>query len=251
VARTYAVPAAWAGRDALRRYGFHGLAHGFLWQRWLELRTGGRAQPAAGRVISLQLGSGCSIAAIRDGRALDTSMGFSPLEGLVMGTRCGDVDPGLLLYLQRQHGWSAGELEQRLNRECGLLGLSGLSADVKVLLAAASGPASEAVQLALEIYCYRVRKYLGAYLIVLGGVDAILFGGGVGEHAPALRARMLEGLAWAGVVLDPLRNAAARGGDARIGADAAAVELAVLEVDESAVLLREARQVLAGASRTS
>jgi acetate kinase len=242
VARTYAVPALWAGQDALRRYGFHGLAHGFLWQRWLGLRSAASARSAGDRVISLQLGSGCSIAAIRDGVPLDTSMGFSPLEGLVMGTRCGDLDPGLLLYLQRQHGWSPQQLEQRLNHECGLLGLSGLSADVKVLLATSSA----AVQLALEIYCYRVRKYIGAYLVVLGGADAILFGGGVGEHVPALRAQMLEGLEWAGVVLDSARNSAATNGDARIGADASAVDLRVFEVDESAMMLREARRVLAG-----
>ena len=236
------MPALWAGQDALRRYGFHGLAHGFLWQRWLGLRSAASARSAGDRVISLQLGSGCSIAAIRDGVPLDTSMGFSPLEGLVMGTRCGDLDPGLLLYLQRQHGWSPQQLEQRLNHECGLLGLSGLSADVKVLLATSSA----AVQLALEIYCYRVRKYIGAYLVVLGGADAILFGGGVGEHVPALRAQMLEGLEWAGVVLDSARNSAATNGDARIGADASAVDLRVFEVDESAMMLREARRVLAG-----
>jgi acetate kinase len=240
VARAYAIPPDWARGDTLRRYGFHGLAHGFLWQRWMQLRPGGAPGSAAGRVISLQLGSGCSIAAIRDGRPLDTSMGFSPLEGLVMGTRCGDLDPGLLLYLQRAHGWSPQVLEQRLNHECGLLGLSGLSGDVKVLL----GAVTEPVQLALEIYCYRVRKYLGAYLVVLGGADAILFGGGVGEHAPVLRARMLEGLEWAGAVLDPVRNAAATGGDARIAADTSAVDLRVIEVDESAVLLREATRVL-------
>jgi acetate kinase len=244
VARTYAVPASWARRDALRRYGFHGLAHGFLWQRWTELRPRGLAPGAGGRVISLQLGSGCSVAAVRDGAPLDTSMGFSPLEGLVMGTRCGDVDPGLLLYLQRQHGWSARDLEQRLNHACGLLGVSASSADVKVLI----GAGTDAARLALDLYCYRVRKYLGAYLAVLGGADAILFGGGVGEHVPALRARMLAGLEWAGIVLDPARNAAATGADAQISADASTVDLRVLAVDESAMLLREARAVLAAAA---
>jgi acetate kinase len=241
-ARSYAVPATWARADALRRYGFHGLAHSFLWQRWTELRPPG----AGGRVISLQLGSGCSIAAIRDGHPLDTSMGFSPLAGLVMGTRCGDLDPGLVLYLQRQWGWSAQQLEQRLNHECGLLGLSGISGDVKTLL----GAAAEAARLALEVYCYRVRQYIGAYLAVLRGADAILFGGGVGEHAPTLRARMLQGFEWAGIVLDTVRNAAASGIDARIGADASHVDLRVLVVDESAMMLRQAREVLAGAART-
>ena len=244
VAQTYALPGTWALRDALRRYGFHGLAHGFLWQRWTQLRPRSTAPGALGRVISLQLGSGCSIAAVRDGAPLDTSMGFSPLEGLVMGTRCGDLDPGLLLYLLRQHGWSAQDLEQRLNHACGLLGVSGVSGDVNVLL----GAGTDAARLALDLYCYRVRKYLGAYLAVLGGADAILFGGGVGEHVPSLRARILAGLQWAGIVLDPVRNAAATGADAQISDSASAVDLRVLAVDESAMLLREARAVLAAAS---
>ena len=237
VARAYALPAPLVQRYRLRRYGFHGLAHRYLWQRWEHMRPPG----AGGRVITLQLGSGCSAAAIRDGSPLDTSMGLSPLEGLVMATRSGDVDPGLLLYLQRQQGWDAAELEQCLSQRSGLLGVSGESADARVLLASASAAAA----LALELFCYRVRKYIGAYLAVLGGADAILFGGGIGEHLPVLRARILQGLEWAGVVLDAARNEAAGGDDEmRIAAAHSRVDVRVVPVDESAILVSEARAVL-------
>jgi acetate kinase len=236
-ARTYAIAADLAARLRVRRYGFHGLAHRFLWQSWDKVRARG----AGGRVISLQLGSGCSIAAIRDGAPLDTSMGFSPLEGLVMATRCGDIDPGLLVYLQRHEGWSPAELERRLNYECGLAGLSGESGDVRKLLAS-SHPAA---RLALEVFCYRARKYVGAYLAVLGGADAILFGGGIGEHAPALRASILQGMEWAGIALDATRNQALGGSGASIAAHGAAIDVRVIAVDESLILAAEARTALA------
>ncbi len=235
-AQQYALPRSLAERHQLRRFGFHGLAHSYLWSRWRQLRPPG----AGDRVISLQLGSGCSIAAVRDGAPLDISMGFSPLEGLVMGTRCGDLDPGLLLYLLRREGWTDEQAEHYLNERCGLLGLSGESADVRVLEASASPAAREA----LELFCYRARKYVGAYLAVLGGADAILFGGGIGEHAPGVRARILQGLEWAGIALDAQRNAQASGTEARICTADSRVDLRVLPVDESRILLSEARALL-------
>jgi acetate kinase len=238
VARAYALPATLVQRHRLRRYGFHGLAHRYLWQRWERLRPPG----AGGRVITLQLGSGCSAAAIRDGSPLDTSMGLSPLEGLVMATRSGDVDPGLLLYLQRQQGWDAAELERCLSQRSGLLGVSGESADARVLLLASAGAAAA---LALDLFCYRARKYIGAYLAVLGGADAILFGGGIGEHLPVLRARILQGFEWAGVVLDAARNeTAVADEETRIAAAHSRVDVRVVPVDESAILVNEARAVL-------
>lgn len=236
-ARSYALAGSMVERYRLRRYGFHGLAHSYLWRRWQQVRPPG----AGGRIISLQLGSGCSVAAIRDGMALDTSMGFSPLEGLVMGTRCGDVDAGLVLYLQRQERWSAEQMEQWLNEQCGLLGVSRESADVRTLLQSSS----EGARRALELFCYRARKYIGAYLAVLGGADAILFGGGVGENAPAVRAQILHGLEWAGVQLDAQRNAQARGEEARIATAESRVDVRVLPVDESRILASEARALLA------
>jgi len=237
VARSYALPWQLVQRYHLRRYGFHGLAHSYLWRSWEQLRPPG----AGGRAICLQLGSGCSIAAIRDGVPLDTSMGLSPLEGLVMATRCGDVDPGLLLYLQRQEGWSSDQLEQCLSQRSGLLGLSGESADVRVLLASDS----EAARLALEVFCYRARKYVGAYLGVLGGADVILFGGGIGEHVATVRARILSGFEWAGVALDAARNEAASGNaPMRIASADSRVDVRVIAVDESRILASEARAAL-------
>ncbi len=238
VAATYALPQALCRKHDIRRYGFHGLAHQAMWRRWRERRPGGR-------VISLQLGAGCSITAVRDGQAVDTSMGFSPLEGLVMATRSGDVDPGLLLFLQRAEGLTPERMQQLLNEESGLLGLSGASADMRALLAADDATA----RLAVEIYCYRARKYLGAYLAVLGGADAILFGGGVGEHAAPVRARILAGLEWAGIRIDAAANAAANAGERRISVPDSRVEAWIVPVDEAALLAEEARNVLAnGAS---
>jgi acetate kinase len=165
-ARAYAIPRALAAKHGLRRYGFHGLAHEAMWRRWRELRP---EVPDGGRVISLQLGAGCSMTTIRDGRPLDTSMGFSPTEGLMMATRSGDVDPGLITYLQQHEGLTSAATEALLNRESGLLGVAG-EADMRALLAREDADA----KLALEMYCRRARKYLGAYLALLGGADAIL-----------------------------------------------------------------------------
>lgn len=236
-AHTYALPHALTAQHAIRRYGFHGLAHQAMWQRWcaLEPRRAGR-----GRVISLQLGAGCSISAIADGVPQDTSMGFSPLEGLVMATRCGDLDPGVLLYLQRECGMSREALDHLLSEESGLLGVSGVSADMRALLASSEPQA----RLAVDLYCYRARKYIGAYLAVLGGADAILFGGGVGEHAPEIRARILHGLAWAGVEIDATRNHAALGVEARIAHAGSPVAVWVLPVNEAAILAQAARALM-------
>ncbi len=236
VARIYALPRE-LERQGLRRYGFHGIAHCSMWRQWCELE-----QRRSGRAISLQLGAGCSITAVKDGRALDTSMGFSPLEGLVMATRCGDVDAGLLLYLQRELGWQSERIEEALNRHSGLAGVSGLSGDMRELERSEDPRA----RLAIELYCYRARKYLGAYLAVLGGADAILFGGGVGENASRIRERILLGLGWAGVSLDAARNRAAAGAgtaqriDGRSTDRAPAVAVWVIPVDEAGILAQEA-----------
>ncbi|MBI3054929.1 MAG: acetate/propionate family kinase [Betaproteobacteria bacterium] len=233
VAATYALPRELSARHRLRRYGFHGLAHQALWSRWRELRPD---VSAGGRVISFHLGAGCSVTAIDRGRALDTSMGFSPLEGLMMATRSGDVDPGLVTFLQRVEGMSAPDVEQLLNERSGLLGVSGTSGDMRQLL----GTDDPHARLAVQLYCYRARKYLGAYLTVLGGADAILFGGGVGENAAAVRAGILEGLDWAGIRLDAAANAATTGREGRISAADSRIEAWVIPVDEARILAREA-----------
>lgn len=237
MARHYALPAALARRHKLRRYGFHGLAHEAMWRRWRELRPD---IADGGRVISIQLGAGCSITAIHRSRAVDTSMGFTPLEGLVMATRSGDVDPGLLTFLQRTEGLTPEQLERVLNDESGLLGLSGESADMKRLL---DSPTPDA-RLAIDVYCYRVRKYIGAYVAALGGADAILFGGGVGEHAATVRGKILAGLGSLGIALDVAANQATVGVEGKISADDSRVQVWVITVDESAVLARAARAVV-------
>jgi acetate kinase len=232
-AAEYALPAHLGSARGVRRYGFHGLAHETMWRRWCELYP---ELPAGGRLITLQLGGGCSAAAIDQGQPVDTSMGFSPLEGLVMATRSGDLDAAVVPYLAQQLALSAAAVVELLNNDAGLAGISASDANPSALLA---DPAPQS-QFAVELYCYRIRKYLGAYMAVLEGCDGIVFGGGVGEHVPGVRARAVAGLSWAGVVLDAARNEAARGGDARISAAAAAVRMHVIAVDEESVLARAA-----------
>ncbi|MCC7184293.1 MAG: hypothetical protein IT509_12095 [Rhodocyclaceae bacterium] len=237
VARHYAIPRELAQRHGLRRHGFHGLAHQAMWRAW----QAGRPDDAGGRVVSFQLGAGCSATAVRDGRVLDTSMGFSPLEGLVMATRCGDLDAGLLTHLLRAERLSPEDAEALLNRRSGLLGLSGISGDLRTLLASQH----ESARLAIDLYCYRARKYLGAYAAVLGGVDAVLFGGGAGEHLPAIRTRILADFEWLGIGLDDDANLAALGGRARISRADSRVAVWVVPVDEAALLAEQALACLA------
>jgi acetate kinase len=251
LAREYALPPSLGTDLGVRRYGFHGLAHEAMWRRWCELypeRRGG------GRLITLQLGGGCSIAAIDGGRAVDTSMGFSPLEGLVMATRSGDVDPAAIAYLAGRLHTTADHIVERLNEESGLLGVSGLSSDLRVLAAQSPEPAqplnaaqsskaaqpTDAARFAVDLYCYRARKYVGAYLAVLGGCDGIAFGGGVGEHLPDIRERILAPLRWAGIEIDPQANDAARGSEARISASGSPITIQVIPVDEEQTLAHAA-----------
>ncbi len=237
VAARYALPTDLLVRHGLRRYGFHGLAHQALWQRWSAVQS--PPIPDA-RVITLQLGSGASITAIRAGTPIDTSMGFTPLEGLMMATRCGDLDPGLLLHLQRELNISLDELDELLNRRSGLLGVSGLSADMRELLASDTA----AAQLAVSMYCYRARKYIGAYMAALGGVDSIVFGGGVGENAPAIRARILADMAWAGIQLDAAANQGALAQEQIISSAVSRVSVWVIPADEQRLLAEHAMTAL-------
>jgi acetate kinase len=239
VAATYALPRELVAKHGLRRYGFHGIAHESLWSGFCAERPdlAGR-----GRAISLQLGSGCSAAAIAGGRALDTSMGFTPLEGLVMATRSGDVDPGLLLHLQRVESLSPDATERLLDERSGLAGVSGRSGDMRELLASPDGDAA----LAVELFAYRVRKYVGAYLAVLGGADAVILGGGIGESSPAVRARILTGMEWCGIELDRTANEAANG-TARVSTSRSRIEVWVVPTDEEALLVAKATSVMKGA----
>lgn len=234
--RAYALPVEWtAGTQPIRRYGFHGLAHRYMAERFATVHA---VNDTASRVITLQLGHGCSVAAIRDGRAIETSMGFTPLEGLIMATRPGDVDVGVVLHLLEHGGVTAHALTDGLNHRAGLLGLSGASADMQELLALeAQGHAG--AHLAVEAFCHRARKYVGAYLAVLGGADAIVFGGGIGEHAPAIRARICAGMDWCGLQLDEQSNRSAVGREACISTVDASIAAYVIPVDEEALIARD------------
>jgi acetate kinase len=232
-ARVYAVPKRWrGGREPLRRYGFHGIAHEYLAQRFAA-KCG--ASAARARVLSLQLGQGCSIAALAGGRPLETSMGFTPLEGLIMGTRPGDVDAGVLLH-RLAAGDSRAALDAALNRESGLMGLAG-SSDVRQLLAREARGDRDAT-LALASFVHRIVKYSGAYAAVLGGVDAVLFGGGIGEHAAPIRERVCAGLTWLGLKLDRRANARCTGSEGVISTPRSSIEVHVIPVREERSIAR-------------
>jgi acetate kinase len=236
----YAVPSHWRTDFGIRRYGFHGLAHRYLVEsarRHLEV------PPATARVVSLQLGRGCSVTATLGGRPIATSMGFTPLEGLVMGTRSGDVDPGAILYMMEKSGMSAAEAGRELNEKSGLLGLSGRTADMRELSALErDGDADAAV--AVEVFCGRARHYVAAYIAELKGVDAIVFGGGIGENSPEIRLRIVGSLEWAGIALDHEANAACVGVESAIGAAVSRAAIWVIPVDEASVIAADAAALL-------
>jgi acetate kinase len=225
-AATYALPRAWRERFGLRRFGFHGLSHAYASRR-----------AAAARVVSCHLGAGASLAAVRDGACVDTTMGFTPMEGLVMATRSGSVDPGLVLWLLR-HGVDADAVEEGLDREGGMRGLAG-DADMRAILARDDVDAG----LALDVYVHRLRAGIAAMVAALGGLDALVFTGGVGEHAPELRAAAADGLGFLGVALDADANARATA-DAEIGVAGAAARTLVVTAREDLEVARQVRALL-------
>jgi acetate kinase len=235
-AREYALPAEWRLNRGLRRFGFHGLAHDHLTRE--ARRLGDKRQ----RLVTLQLGNGCSAAAVLDGQPVDTSMGFSPLEGLIMATRPGDLDAGVVLELARR-GESWSTISHMLHRESGLKGLSGASADVRELLELETH-GHEGAALAMAAFHHRLLKYVGAYAAVLGGLDAIAIGGGVGENAPIVRARLCRSLEWLGVRLDAAANEDAVGVAARISSTSSAVAVDVIPVDEELLIAERVRESL-------
>jgi len=229
VAALYALPLELSRQKGLRRYGFHGTSHAYVAGRLAQL-SGGR------RLVTCHLGNGASVTAVRDGRSVDTSMGLTPLEGLVMGTRSGDVDPGLLLYLLREEKLSADELDRLLNHQSGLLGVGG-HADLRELQAAADQGDGRAL-LAMEMFAYRARKYIGAYAAVLEGLDAIAFTAGIGEHSAPMRERICAPLGWLGVRLDAAANAQPGPGEARITTADSPVQVWVIPTDEEGLIAR-------------
>lgn len=234
---TYAIDAALAEKYRVRRYGFHGTSHRFVSHAAAEF-VGRPVEDL--RQIVLHLGNGASMCAIDGGRSIDTSMGMTPLEGLVMGTRSGDIDPAVLLYLQRRARLSADEVDDLLNKRSGLLGLSGRGDMRDVQTAADAG--DEAAQLALDVYVHRARSYIGSYLVELRGADVISFTAGVGENSPLLRSRILAGLESFGIEIDPLRNTSPDRGARIISTETSRVTVLVVPTNEE---LEIARQTLA------
>ena len=231
----YAIPYELSLKHKIRRYGFHGLAHRYDVGRYAELIGKPVAQVSA---VTLHLGNGCSATAIRDGQSIDTSMGFTPLEGLVMGTRSGDLDPALVSYLARKEQVDAAEVESWLNKRSGLLGLSGLSNDMRELTAAYH--TNPRARLAIDVFCYRARKYMGAYLAVLEGrAEAVIFSGGIGENSPLVRKNLLGGMEWCGLNLDDAGNESVIGRDGRISAAQSKLDVFVIHTDEEAIIARE------------
>ena len=240
----YAIPYQLYRRHKVRRYGFHGTSHRYVAYRWRELTGVSREHT---RIITLHLGNGCSACAIDRGNSVDTSMGFTPLEGLVMGTRSGDLDPAVLEYLGEKEGLSPGEVDNLLNKQSGLLGLSGLTNDMRELLAEAHENQDRRARLAIDIFCYRTRKYIGAYLAALGGADAVVFAGGIGENAAEIRARICEGLSWAGIELDQAANARLVGGaEGRVTTDTSRLAAWVIPTDEELLIARDTVRVVSG-----
>ena len=232
VAATYAIPHQLSAKHGIRRYGFHGLAHQYDLLRYAELNAMDAREL---NLVTLHLGNGCSACAIRHGKSVDTSMGFTPLEGLVMGTRSGDIDPALVIFLAQKESVRAAEVERWLNKQSGLLGLSGYSNDMRELTAAYDHDAQ--ARLAVEIFCYRARKYLAAYFAVLAGkVDAVVFSGGIGENSPLVRATICNEMAWCGIEIDRQRNNSVAKDDAEISTDSAKVKLHVIHADEESVI---------------
>jgi acetate kinase len=244
-AYTYAISRELAERHRVRRLGFHGSAHQYMLERYAALAG---VRPEQATIVTLQLGNGCSAAAIREGRSVDTSMGFTPLEGLVMGTRSGDIDAGLVSYLANMENIPAADIDDLLNKESGLLGVSGTSSDMRDLLAAEAQ--DDHARLAVAVFVYRVRKYIGAYLAALGGAQAVIFGGGIGENSSIIRDRVCEGMDWCGLRLDPERNNAVVGVEGRISADDAAIAAYAIKVDESALIARYTAEYVSENPRT-
>ena len=235
VAYRYGIDWELAERHGIRRFGFHGTSHQYLALRYCELTATPLAQA---NIVSLHLGAGSSVTAIKNGKSIDTSMGFTPLEGLMMGTRSGDIDASIVGYLARKEGVSVAEVERWLNKRSGLLGVSGRSQDTRVLSQHAA--TDHRAQLALEMFAYRAKKYTGAYLAALGGASAIVFGGGIGENSPDVRRLICEGLEWFGLSLDPEKNARTIDAEGRITKEGSRLHAYVIPTQESLMIAHEA-----------
>ena len=239
----YAIPYHLYLRYKIRRYGFHGISHRYMGYRYRTIRNLGREQT---NIVSLHLGNGCSAAAIRGGRSVDTSMGMTPLEGLVMGTRSGDLDPAIVGFIAAKEGISLHEVETMLNKQSGLLGISGLTPDMRDLQDELQEHGDRRAKLAIDIFCYRVRKYIGAFLAAMGGAEAIVFTGGIGENSAAVRANICAGLEWAGLSLDAERNKKTIGVEGMISREDSRLSAYVIPTDEELLIARDTARCMLG-----
>ena len=244
----YAVPYHLYRRHRIRRYGFHGTSHRYVAFRYRAMLRLTREQT---NIITLHLGNGCSAAAINAGCSVDTSMGMTPLEGLVMGTRPGDLDPAVVNVIARKEGLSAFEVDTLLNTQSGLLGISGLTNDMRELQAELKENDDRRVRLAIEIFCYRARKYIGAYLAAMGGADAVVFTGGIGENSPDIRARICERMEWAGLRLEPAANQETIGREGKISTEDSKLDAYVIPTDEELLIARDTLRVILGVPHPS
>ncbi|NUM81510.1 acetate kinase [bacterium] len=233
----YAIPYQLYRRYKIRRYGFHGTSHRYVAYRY---RTINQIAKEKVNLITLHLGNGCSICAIKNGKSFDTSMGMTPLEGLVMGTRSGDLDPAIIQFLTLKEGYSLAEVETIFNKQSGLLGISGLTNDMRELIAEADEHDDRRAKLAIEIFCYRVRKYIGAYTAAMGGIDGIVFTGGIGENSDRIRQKVCEGLDWFGVKMDQNANKNLNAGkEGKFSASDSKVALWVIPTNEELLIARD------------
>jgi acetate kinase len=240
----YGIPYSLYRRHKIRRYGFHGTSHRYVAYRYRKLTGTSRDDT---HLVTLHLGNGCSACAIRGGASVDTSMGFTPLEGLIMGTRSGDVDPAVLDYISVKEGLDLRGVENLLNKQSGLLGISGLTNDMRELLEEAEEHNDRRARLAIELFCYRARKYVGAYLAAMGGADAVVFTGGVGQNAPLIRSMILEGLEWMGLELDDAANQSIVGGGAGpIHREGSRLGAWVIPTDEELLIARDTVRLVLG-----
>jgi acetate kinase len=239
----YALPYHLYRRHRIRRYGFHGTSHRYVAFRYRTLRGLTRAET---NIITLHLGNGCSAAAIKGGSSVDTSMGMTPLEGLVMGTRSGDLDPAIVGVIARKEGLSSSEVDTLLNTQSGLLGISGLTNDMRELQGELKEHDDRRVRLAIEIFCYRARKYIGALLASMGGADAVVFTGGIGENSPDVRARICSGMEWAGLHLDAYKNQETVGREGAISSEDSKLLAYAIPTDEELLIARDTVRVILG-----
>jgi acetate kinase len=244
-AYTYAVPYEWYQKYRVRRYGFHGTSHRYVSQRAAEV-----LQKPAPNVITLHLGNGCSMACVRQGKAIDTTMGLTPLEGLVMGTRSGDIDPAIIFQLAAVTDMSFEQIKTQLEKHSGLEGVSGVSRDLRdVERAAAEG--NERANLAIDVFAHRARKYLGAFLVGLGECDAVVFTGGIGENSPVMRGKILAGLDPLGMTLDVDRNEKGGKGEFPVTTDDSRVAAWVIPTNEELMIARDTQQLVADVSQAA